>query len=192
METKVCCKCKIEKSYSDFNISKRNKSGIRGECRDCQKLIYLNKSEYYKEKRKQRYLQNPKKELSRNRKYYENKKSQIIETIRNKKKSDEMLRVSSNLRSRISQFVKSNKLHKDNKTLVMLGIDLPNFKKYLEEQFKPGMCWGNYGKWHIDHIIPLFYAKTTEDLNKLCHYTNLQPLWGIENSSKRNKIITIV
>jgi hypothetical protein len=43
--------------------------------------------------------------------------------------------------------------------------------------------------WHIDHIIPLFFAKNTDDLNTLCHYTNLQPLWGTENSSKRNKII---
>jgi len=192
METKICCRCKIKKSYSEFNISKRNKSGIRGECRECQKLIYLNKSEYYKEKRKQRYSQNPKKELSRNKKYYEKKKPEIIENLKNKKRVDEMLRVSSNLRSRISQFVKSNKLHKDNKTLVMLGIDLPNFKKYLEEQFKPGMNWENYGKWHIDHIIPLYYAETTDDLNILCHYTNLQPLWGFENSSKRNKLIMIV
>ena len=100
-----------------------------------------------------------------------------------------MLRVSSNLRSRISQFVKSNKLHKDNKTLIMLGIDLPGFKNYLEERFNFGMTWDNYGEWHIDHIIPLYYAKNSEDLNKLCHYTNLQPLWGFENSSKRNKLI---
>jgi hypothetical protein len=189
MEVKICCRCKIEKEYSDFNISKRNKSGLRGECRECQKLIYSNNSDYYKEKRKKRYSENPKKELIRNKKYYSSKKTQIIENLKNKKKVDEMLRISCNLRSRISQFVKTKKVHKDNKTLVMLGIDLLDFKKYIEGKFKHGMSWENYGKWHIDHIIPLYYAKTTEDLNKLCHYTNLQPLWGFENSSKRNNLI---
>jgi len=176
MEVKICCRCKIEKEYSDFNISKRNKSGLRGECRECQKLIYSNNSEYYREKRRKRYSKNPEKELIRNKKYYSSKKTQIIENLKNKKKVDEMLRISCNLRSRISQFVKTKKIHKDNKTLVMLGIDLPDFKKYIEGKFKQGMSWENYGKWHIDHIIPLYYAKTPEDLNKLCHYTNLQPL----------------
>lgn len=189
MEKKICSKCKLEKNKTDFNISRRNKSGLRAECRECQKLSYISKSEHYKEKRRLRYYDNPKKELTRNKNYYENNKSKIIESLRLKKNSDEMLRVASNLRSRISQFVKTKKIHKDNQTLVMLGIDLQGFKKYLEEQFDETMCWENYGKWHIDHKIPLFYAENTEDLSKLCHYTNLQPMWGTENSSKRNKLL---
>ena len=47
---------------------------------------------------------------------------------------------------------------------------------------------GLYG-WHIDHIIPLYSAKNEEDIIKLCHYTNLQPLWAEENLSKSNKIL---
>lgn len=46
------------------------------------------------------------------------------------------------------------------------------------------MNWDNYGKyngtinfgWDIDHIIPLCNAKTEEDVIRLNHYTNLQPL----------------
>jgi hypothetical protein len=50
------------------------------------------------------------------------------------------------------------------------------------------MSWSNHGKWHIDHIIPLSSAKSKEELVKLCHYTNLQPLWALDNLGKANKI----
>jgi hypothetical protein len=95
----------------------------------------------------------------------------------------------SNLRSRIVQFVKSKKIHKDNKTLDLVGCSTEFLKEHLQSQFKNGMSWDNYGSWHIDHIIPLSSAKTTEEFNKLCHYSNLQPLWASENLSKGKKIL---
>ena len=54
-----------------------------------------------------------------------------------------------------------------------------------------GMSWDNYGYygWHIDHIIPLSFAKTEEETYKLCHYTNLQPLWANDNLTKGKKLI---
>jgi hypothetical protein len=52
------------------------------------------------------------------------------------------------------------------------------------------MSWQLMGKHiHIDHIIPLSLAKTEEELYKLCHYTNLQPLWAEDNLKKSNKIL---
>ena len=50
------------------------------------------------------------------------------------------------------------------------------------------MSWENMGKWHIDHIIPLSTAITEEDVIRLCHYTNLQPLWAEDNLKKSNKL----
>jgi len=190
METKICSKCKLEKSVSDFNISSRNKTGYRCECRDCQKLIYQNNSTYYKNKRKKRYQKNTEKELLRNKNYYINNRDIIIKQKLNKLKSDLNLRILSNLRSRICQFVKSKKIHKDNQTRNILGIDLEGFKKYLEIKFQPNMTWDNYGEWHIDHTIPLNSANSEEELYKLCHYTNLQPLWAKDNLSKGCKILS--
>jgi hypothetical protein len=58
------------------------------------------------------------------------------------------------------------------------------------------MNWENYGKyngelnygWDIDHIIPISFAKTEEDVLRLNHYSNLQPLCSyINRFIKRDK-----
>ena len=57
------------------------------------------------------------------------------------------------------------------------------------------MSWDNYGKWHIDHIIPIKYKQdcknpTIEEVAKRLHYTNTQPLWASENMSIGNRYIS--
>lgn len=57
------------------------------------------------------------------------------------------------------------------------------------------MTWENYGKyngeleygWDIDHIIPLSSAKNEDDLLRLNHYTNLQPLCSKVNRDIKRK-----
>ena len=77
---------------------------------------------------------------------------------------------------------------KNNKTFEMVGCDPTELKMYLEKQFENKMTWQNRDEWHIDHIIPLSSANTEEEVLKLCHYTNLQPLWIEENLKKSNKL----
>ena len=49
----------------------------------------------------------------------------------------------------------------------------------------------NYGVgewcWQLDHIIPISSAKTQQQVIRLCHYTNYQPLWQIDNYQKKSK-----
>ena len=72
-----------------------------------------------------------------------------------------------------------------------MGCSPKELKIYLEGQFTEGMSWDNHKRtgWHIDHIIPLSSAKTEEEVYRLCHYTNLQPLWCNENYKKGKKLI---
>jgi hypothetical protein len=72
----------------------------------------------------------------------------------------------------------------------ILGISYTNFKIYIENLFKDGMTWENYGKWHLDHKTPISWAKTEKEVIELNHYTNFQPMWAIENLSKGNRFKT--
>jgi hypothetical protein len=93
------------------------------------------------------------------------------------------------MRSRLCNYLKKNNITKKNKTFDIVGCTPEFLKEHLETQFIDGMTWGNRSKWHIDHIIPLSSAKTEDELYKLCHYTNLQPLWAEDNLKKSNKIL---
>ena len=95
-------------------------------------------------------------------------------------------------RSRIYHFIKSHKtIRKNSNTITLVGCSPGILRKHLESKFKKGMSWENYSfkGWHVDHIIPISSAKNEEEFIKLCHYTNLQPLWATENMKKRNKIL---
>lgn len=72
-----------------------------------------------------------------------------------------------------------------------LGCSIEQLRKYLAARFQPGMTWNNYGKWHIDHIVPLSSVdlRDREQLLKACHYSNLQPLWAGDNSRKGAKAV---
>jgi hypothetical protein len=46
----------------------------------------------------------------------------------------------------------------------------------------------NYGQWELDHKMPISSAQTEEDIIRLNHYSNYQPLWKKDNLKKSNKI----
>lgn len=109
--------------------------------------------------------------------------------LRERKSVDINFKLICNLRSSLSESLKRMRLIKEYKTENILGIDINDFRNYLESKFDSGMSWENYGDWHIDHIIPISYANTIDDIYKLSNYTNLQPLWAFDNLSKGNRYI---
>lgn len=76
----------------------------------------------------------------------------------------------------------------------LIGCDAEILIKHISSHFEPGMSINNYGKkgWTIDHLIPLSWARSREELFKLCHYTNLAPKWNADNSRKGNKYGEII
>ena len=108
---------------------------------------------------------------------------------KNRYHADPLHKLKINLRNRTYKIFKTKSWIKGGSSEKLLGCDWETAMKRIESQFEPWMTWDNHGEWHIDHIIPLASATTKEEIKKLCHYTNLQPLLAEENLSKGDKIL---
>lgn len=98
-------------------------------------------------------------------------------------------RLRHNLHGRLRVALKAQGVKKTTSTMKLCGCSLEKLKQHLESQFTEGMSWGNKGQWHIDHIKPCaaFDLSDVEEQKKCFHYTNLQPLWAIDNMKKGAK-----
>lgn len=76
---------------------------------------------------------------------------------------------------------------KEGHTIDILGYSADELKHHIEIQFTEGMTWDNYGKWHIDHILPVTSFEPNTDVKIVCALNNLQPLWAHDNLVKYNK-----
>ncbi len=159
-----------KKKYYDKNRERIN---------EMQRIRYSKNIELNKAKRRERFLLNKDAVRERNRKY-----------VKNKRETDTVFLIKVRLRRRLSYVFDSFLSKKPCSTHELLGCDWAICKNHLESLFKEGMSWENRKLWHIDHIIPLASAKTEEEMIKLCHYKNLQPLWAIDNIKKGSNILT--
>lgn len=114
----------------------------------------------------------------------EKKYAQTVAYKKMRRKLDPLYKMTENLRTRMRLAFRKGWL-KSSSTAKMLGLPYPEVKTYLENKWLPGMSWSNYGSaWQIDHIVGLCNASTKEELERLFHYTNLQPLWTKDNLRK--------
>lgn len=77
---------------------------------------------------------------------------------------------------------------KSESTMSLLGCTIEYFKSYFQSLFIDGMTWDKYmaGEIVIDHIKPCKeFDLTDANQQRDCfHYTNLQPLWELDNLKK--------
>lgn len=108
--------------------------------------------------------------------------------MRKRLKTDRNFSILQNLRGRIRKAIKGS--CKSGTTEDLLGCSIEQARAHLESQFTEGMTWENYGLhgWHIDHIRPCSsYDLTSPEQQRECfHYTNMQPLWAVDNIKKSN------
>jgi hypothetical protein len=200
---KQCKICKEEKDLTSFRTTfdKRiNKEYARPSCKMCENIKYNTK-----EKLSKYYIDNKEKIKNYSKEYWKenyqaNKESKNISRNKwrnNRKKTDNLFKLEDNLRSSIGQSFRKNGYTKKSKTQEILGCSFVEFKNYLESKFENWMDWKNRGLyngdfnygWDIDHIIPISSATTEEELIKLNHYTNLQPLCSkVNRDIKKDKI----
>jgi hypothetical protein len=161
---KTCSRCKKNKELNMF--------GKNGYCKECNR-------EYLKQWR------------------LDNKERTELHNIKNtlyiqaRRKNDNLFRLSMNIRSLISiSIARCSKVNtgKNISTEKILGCTIVEFQNYLSSLFLLDMSWENYGQWEIDHIIPISNAVSEEEVFKLNHYTNLQPLWKSDNRAKGNRV----
>lgn len=195
---KECSVCFENKDISNFTLNVRSNDFYSKTCKSC-------KSEYDKQfytENKEEKVEYSKTYRDMNKALVSKKQSEFYKLNKGKynpryreyaakqRLTNPLYKLTQNVRSRVLCFLKTKNIKKQSHTFELIGCNKETLKNHLEVQFKDGMTWENQGKfgWHIDHIIPLSSGKTEEEIYKLCHYTNLQPLWAVDNLKKGAKI----
>ena len=170
-----CSECNIIQPADNFHLhtASRNKKNTRCKaCRRIEKVAY----------------------------YYENKDSIMeynVEYVRSRRDSDPIFRFTANVRSRVGKAFNIAGYTKKSKTFDMIGIPHGEFIIHMTSQFKPWMTMENHGNplfkefefdltWDGDHIIPMKAARNEEDVIRLNHYTNFQPLCSRYNRTVKS------
>lgn len=189
---KKCNKCKVEKSIDGFHNNKNFKDGKQPKCMECckqwrdenpsyMKQYHVLNPEYNNIQQKKWRKDNPEKRKVINRKY-----------LKKRIENDPHFKLSHSIRTLIYMSFKSvlkGTYKKGKKTENILDCTLEEFTQHLQSLFTEGMTLKNHGEWEIDHIIPISSAKNEEEIYKLNHYTNFQPLWKEDNRKKSNKML---
>ena len=199
-------KTRLKKYSQEYNQNyyDKNKNDIIEQTKTYYELnknkVNVRKKEYFEENKdyfsalKKKYWRDNKSILGpKNKKYYEaNRKKIINDAIIEKKKryhSDPAFRLAECIGASLRETFKYSTNKKNNRTTYYVGCSIPFLKKHLTNLFSDGMSWENYGKWHVDHIIPKSAFDTDEESQKKCwNYSNLRPLWAKDNLKKGAKL----
>ncbi len=189
-----------DKEYRLLNKDKRreyNKNRDKKAISKAKAIYYeLNRDEIIN-KRKSHYNKNRDRKIEYQKQYQQNNKEKRNKYLSERRESDPLFRLITNIRNLINNSFYEMNYSKISRTQDIIGCSFEELKNHLEFKWESWMNWENRGLyngelnfgWDIDHITPLSFAKTEEELVLLNHYTNLQPLCSkINRDIKRNNI----
>lgn len=115
-------------------------------------------------------------------------KTRISERAKQRRAANPKLTIVDSVRRLIQRAFQKRHIKKDTRTAEIVGCTWDELASHIESKFAEGMSWDNRSLWHVDHIVPLKSASTKEDIIRLNHWSNLQPLWIFDNLSKGAKM----
>ena len=179
--------------------NKKNEERIREYNKEYRKQC--RKTDEYIEARKQWRENNKEKIREHQKKYTKKNKEKLNEYMgeynKNRKDTDPVFKLSCSMRTYIGHSIRNKGYTKKSKSYIILGCTYEEFKNHIESQWEDWMEWNNYGKynceenygWDIDHIIPMSSAQCEDDVIRLNHHTNIQPLCSyINRCVKRDNV----
>lgn len=194
----TCYDCKQTLPISKFGKNSFNKNGLQRNCKSCKSKI---DSEYRNDPRfRQRILDNKKKDYQKIR----NNPDLWVDLLEKQRQTrnyaleyqqiqtNPLFKSKSAIRKLLLSSFKIRNIKKSKlcmKSEEILGCSFQQFKDHIESQFTNGMYWLNHGEWHLDHKVPLALANNVDELIKLNHWTNFQPLWSDDNLSKGDVLL---
>lgn len=195
---KRCCTCEKRLPSWAFHVRKDSASGLRSKCKKCVKRYQAVRSEVKSTYDQQRYIDDRDAILKQVKKNYNpNKKAAYdrrtlparMKKRRERYRTDINYKLTCNLRARLYGALKRGR--KSAATLVLLGCSIEELRTHLENLFTEGMSWPAVMEGHVqvDHIKPCAsFDLTVPEQQRACfHYTNLQPLWKVDNQRKYTK-----
>lgn len=157
-----------------------------------QKENYKNNKEFYSERNK-KYREEHKQQLNEYcREYRKNNKEELNKKYLYRKNNDTLFKFKCNIRSMIKKSFDKKEIIKKQKGEKIYGCSMEELINHLiktyENNYNEKWDWNYLKRVHIDHIKPLKYAKSEEEIINLCHYTNLQLLKAKDNLCKSSKL----
>ena len=177
MDKKICIKCENEKPLSDFEFRK-DKNSYRNICRECRNI-----------QRRIHYQLNKEDINEKRRKFYQDNKIEY-NTKRRSKNSVPMVRLRNRLIRSINKAFERKGFVREESYEEILGCSIEKEIENLLFTYKAHYKkdWDGITQVDIDHIIPIWTAKTKEQVKKLCSRGNLCLLTKEENHRKGGKM----
>jgi hypothetical protein len=165
--------------YRKENKEKRNQQAKQWRKENKEKI------NQYREENKEKIKQQTKQYYKENK---EKIKQQTKQYFKQRRKTDPIFRLTLNTRSLIRTSLSNKGYSKNTNTHKILGLEYEDFYTWLSTEASNGLNF-DADDVHVDHVIPVSFAKTEEQVLSLNHYSNLQLLTSEENLNKHNTYI---